>query len=77
MPQVSLYIEQDVLDDARRNAHIEKISLSKYVSRTLSERSKTGWPEGYWNLFGALEDETFSRPADIPFNQTTDRVAFS
>jgi hypothetical protein len=77
MPQVSLYLEQEILDVARRNARIENISLSKYVSRELGKSVGSGWPKGYWKLFGALEDESFTRPADLPFDQAAKPVEFS
>ena len=76
MPQVSLYLDQEVLDAARRNARIEHISLSKYVTRSLSKNADTGWPNGYWNLFGALADDTFVRHEDTPFNQVAAQAEF-
>ena len=77
MPQVSLYLEQEVLDIARRNARIENISLSKYVSQTLSNNASPEWPQGYWDLFGALGDDSFTRPDDIPFDHVVSRAVFS
>ena len=77
MPQVSLYLEQGLLDNARRNARFENISLSKYVSRALARKTDSGWPEGYWELFGALEDDSFVRPKDMPFNEASQQVSFS
>ena len=77
MPQVSLYLEQSVLEVARSKARIEKISLSKYVSRTLSKDATTGWPKGYWDLFGALTDDSFVRPDDVPFDQVANEGKFS
>ena len=77
MPQVSLYLDMDVLDIARRNARIEKISLSKYVTRALVKSVGSNWPEGYWELFGALTDDSFMRPEDIPYNQVASEADFS
>ena len=76
MPQVSLYLDQDILDRARQRAKIEKLSLSKYVAQTLSANGSNGWPEGYWDLFGSLTDETFVVPEDIPFDQVPIEVIF-
>ena len=69
MPQVSLYIDQELLDAAKRNARFEKVSLSKYVSRALESSANAGWPTGYWELFGSLSDSSFVEPEDIPFNE--------
>ena len=76
VPQVSLYLDQNVLDAARRKARIEQISLSKYVTKTLSNDIALGWPQGYWDLFGALEDDSFTRPEDTPFDRVATQVDF-
>ena len=76
MPQVSLYLDQEVLDCAKRNARIENISLSKYVTHALANNAGSGWPKGYWDLFGALTDESFVSPEDIPFDQVGSQVVF-
>jgi len=77
MSQVSLYLEQEILETARRNARLESISLSKYVSRALVKQAESGWPQGYWELFGALKDDTFVCPVDVPFDQVSEQLAFS
>jgi hypothetical protein len=77
MPQVSLYLDQDVLDTARLNARSEGISLSKYVTHALARNADSSWPHGYWELFGALTDESFVYPEDVPFNQVNSHVVFS
>ena len=76
MPQVSLYIEQELLDTVRKNAKSEKLSVSKYVSKALSEKDEYSWPEGYWDLFGSLDDDTFVCPEDVPFDQIPDKAVF-
>jgi hypothetical protein len=76
MSQVSLYIDQEVLDAARRNARIKNISLSKYVTEALAGQDDSGWPEGYWDLFGALDDASFERPLDTPFDRVESKVTF-
>ena len=77
MPQVSIYLDQDVLESAKRNAQIERVSLSKYIARALSDKAASGWPAGYWDLFGALTDETFEVAQDVPFTQVgEDKVSF-
>jgi hypothetical protein len=73
MPQVSLYLDQDALEIARKNARIENVSLSKYVSQVLVKSSESGWPEGYWDLFGSVDDETFVRPPDMTLDEIADR----
>ena len=77
MSQVSLYLEKEILETARRNARLENTSLSKYVSRALVKQAESGWPQGYWDLFGALQDDTFVCPSDVPFDQALEKAAFS
>ena len=77
MPQVSLYLDQELLDNARRRADIERISLSKYVAHALSSNTGQSWPKGYWELFGALQDDSFTCPEDLPFSEVADKAEFS
>ncbi|MCL1796738.1 MAG: hypothetical protein FWG24_00205 [Eggerthellaceae bacterium] len=77
MPQVSLYLEQGVLDAAKRNACIENVSFSKYVSTALTKSVDSGWPQGYWELFGTLKDDSFVRGADVAFDRVASRAEFS
>jgi len=77
MPQVSLYIDDEVLDKARKSAQIKKISLSKYITQKLIEQHESGWPEGYWDLFGSITDETFVEPEDQPIGLINEGPSFS
>ena len=77
MLQVSLYLDQEVLDTAKHNARIERISLSRYVAKALVKNNEAGWPQGYWDLFGAMTDATFVRPDDIPFSEVANSMEFS
>ncbi|MCL1798529.1 MAG: hypothetical protein FWG23_02135 [Eggerthellaceae bacterium] len=77
MPQVSLYLDQEVLDTAKRNARIKNLSFSKYVSAALTRTADSGWPYGYWELFGALDDDSFIRGADVPFDSVAVQAKFS
>lgn len=76
MPQVSLYIDQEVLDNARRRAKAKNISLSKHVNTVLSNEISSEWPTDYWSLFGSLNDDSFVISADTPFNKIEEKVSF-
>lgn len=67
MPQLSLYLTEENLIALRTRAEEEGVSLSKHVS-SLIERDALnhGWPEGFWKLYGAIEDESFTVPDDPP-----------
>jgi hypothetical protein len=74
VPQVSLYLDKETYERVRRRAGAEKLSTSRYVSQVLNEYDSRGWPAGYWDLFGALDDETFVAPEDVPFDQVQHEV---
>jgi hypothetical protein len=73
MPQVSLYLEENTLGFARRKAQENGLSLSKYVATVLAEKSASMWPEDYFSLFGALQDDTFVRPEQPSFDDDAPR----
>ncbi|MDR0501666.1 MAG: hypothetical protein LBG97_10605 [Coriobacteriales bacterium] len=67
MPQVSLYLENNVLGFVRRKAKENKLSVSRYVSSVLAEKCASSWPHDYFSLFGALDDDSFTRPEQPSF----------
>jgi len=63
MPQLSLYLDDATMKLVQQNARLEGLSLSRYVSSTIQQVVETpNWPEGYWNLYGSIEDDTFGEP---------------
>jgi hypothetical protein len=73
MPQLSLYIDEDTLERLKRAAALEKVSLSKYVSRRIRESVIDSWPPNYDALFGAIEDESFAAGRTPDFADDTPR----
>ena len=66
MPQLSLYITDDNLEALRTRAKASGLSLSKYANRLIEQDVQNGgWPEGFWDLYGAL-DENLEIPDDPP-----------
>ena len=50
----------------RERAKRRNVSLSRYaVNRPSLDRLETGWPEGYWDVFGALKDDSFTVPEEL------------
>ena len=62
MSQVSLYLDDDVLKRVRRVAAVKGESISAWVRQQILHGLQGQWPEGYFDLFGALADENFKRP---------------
>ena len=67
MPQLSIYLDEKTLRDIETAAKIEQISISKYVVQRIKDSLRHEWPQNYENLFGTIEDDTFT---------TTDRHSF-
>lgn len=79
MPQVSLYMQQRTLDTLRDEAQKADVSVSKFVSQLVSERSaQSGWPAGYWEgVYGCLQDESFQVPEELDIALDGDIPSFS
>jgi hypothetical protein len=78
MPQVSVYLDEEVLSAARQWASRENLSLSKYISNALMDKADVGWPSGYWDLFGSLADDSFEIATDVAFNEVAgEKVSYS
>ena len=65
MPQLSLYLDDDTMDLLRQDAAREGVSLSKHASRVIRESSTSAWPKGFFDLYGALDDDTFVVPPEL------------
>jgi hypothetical protein len=74
MAQVSLYIEDSVLEKARRLAKTKGFSLSRYITEVVKLHDGSEWPDGYWDLFGSLDDDSFERQPDTPIDQVAARL---
>ena len=59
MPQISLYLDEDIHRDIAIRAKLSKTSISKFVATTLKAYLSSDWPEGFQNLFGSITDNSF------------------
>ena len=62
MPQLSLYVTEEPLQKIEREAHADKMSLSKWVVSQIMNRIEPRYPDGWADLFGSVSDDSFSRP---------------
>ena len=65
MAQISIYIDDDTLKQIEIAARKENDSISKWVKKRLVSSLKTAWPKDYFDLWGALKDDSFKRPSQI------------
>ena len=68
MPQVSLYLDKPLYKEVESIVKKRGVSMSSFVSSVLKEYLENDWPEGYFDLFGSIDDETFDVPEDIPWS---------
>lgn len=67
MPQISLYVDEEVLKKVEAAAKLENKSISKWVSSKLQASLVNQWPEEYFNIFGQMADDSFNEPTEIDF----------
>lgn len=56
MGQVTVYLDGDTEKRARKAAHSEGVSLSKYVASVLRAKTARTWPKQVLDLEGAWPD---------------------
>jgi len=65
MPQVSLYIDKETLETIAQLARKNSISVSRWVGDNLKRLIQDDYPEEFWAVFGAINDESFRRPDEL------------
>ena len=69
MPKISLYIDSDTLNIIEHCAKLENESISEWVNTKLKESLERSLydnytkPNNYTNLFGSINDDTFTEDA--------------
>ena len=48
MPQLHLYVPEEVAVKLRECAKVRGVSLSKYLAEVVSKEAAVGWPAGYF-----------------------------
>ena len=61
MPQISLYLDENIHKEISKRAKLNKTSISKFVVTTLKAHLSKNWPEGFKNTFGSISDDSFIR----------------
>ena len=63
MAQISIYIDDSTLKKIEIAAKKDQDSISQWVKKRLVSSLKTAWPKDYFDLWGALKDDSFKRPS--------------
>ena len=61
MPQLSLYLDEDIHRELETRARLNKTSISKFVVNTLKTHFSKNWPEGFQHTFASIDDESFKK----------------
>ena len=64
---MTIYLDGKTEEKVRAAARREGKSLSRWAGEKLGEAAGVGrWPEGYFELVGSVEDESFRVAEEIP-----------
>jgi hypothetical protein len=70
MPQLHLYVPEDLATEIARRAESLGVSVSKYLADVVKKEVSPGWPPGYFEqVVGSITDETFQRPPQLPLEE--------
>jgi hypothetical protein len=73
MPQLSLYLDEETLKKVEKAAKINKVSVSKWVRNNVIRSLQDEWPEGFFELFGSIQDDSFRSPEELASIATVPR----
>lgn len=76
MPQISLYIDENTLEKIGEIAKNENLSISKWVGNNIKSLIKNRYPEDFFSLFGAINDDSFQRPEELDDDNDHIRESF-
>lgn len=74
MAQLSLYLDEPTLSILKSNASRERLSLSKMAQKSIRSYAPHQWPAGFWDLYGAITDETFQEPEELAWELDASRA---
>lgn len=74
MTQLHCYVPEEIAKQAQRRAKKSGLSLSRYLAELVKRDAAagTGWPEGYFDLFGKWEGASLERAPQLPQEKRLD-----
>jgi hypothetical protein len=76
MPQISLYLDENILQKIERRAKQDNTSVSDWVGKQIEKSVINEYPSGFFDLFGALKDISLERPPQGSFEEDCSREQF-
>jgi hypothetical protein len=70
MPQLHLYIPDDLAESIQRKAQSANLSVSRYLAELVQREMAIDWPPGYFeDVVGRWQGATLERPPQGEFEQ--------
>jgi hypothetical protein len=69
MPQLHLYVPDEVAEKLRQQAEARSMSLSKYLAEIVQRETRTGWPKGYFEEVAGGWIGDFEEPEELPLEE--------
>ena len=70
VPQLHMYVSDEVAERLRREAEARDKSLSKYLAEIVEREFSGGWPDGYFeDVVGGWIGEPLERPEQAPLQE--------
>lgn len=71
MAQLHCYVPEEIAEQAQRRAEQAGLSLSRYLAELVKRdaQANSGWPEGYFDLFGQWEGASLKRAPQGEFEK--------
>ncbi len=68
MPQLHLYLPEEIAKRVRAKASSRSVSVSRYLSDLVRREMGEDWPPGFWDqVVGGWAGETITRPPQGEF----------
>lgn len=63
MPQLHLYVNDDLAAEIGRRAEVAGMSVSRFLAMLVRERARSSWPDGWFDhVPGGWQGEPLERP---------------
>ncbi len=64
MPRISIHLDEKTAAMLEKAVSISATSVSQWVGELVQRSLREDWPEGYWKLFGSVDDASFFEPEE-------------
>ena len=73
MPQICLYLDEEVQEMTKIRAKERGSSVSSYVNDVLKRNNEDGPPAELLKRFGSWEDDPMKEPEELPWSMDIER----